>query len=69
MTKIRIQMICGGTITTDEIESDVSMWQAIGNVLQIGGYTPNLKDFVAHDGWLQYTCYDGTTVRARRLFA
>lgn len=62
--QVRVQIVCDGEVTSDETAEEKSRWRAIGDLLEFGGYAYKLRDFRTTDGWLSYTCNDGTVVRA-----
>ena len=64
MLNVRVQIVCNGEVTSDETAPERSIWRAIVDLLDFGGYSYRLRDFVTVDGWLTYTCDDGTIVRA-----
>ena len=63
--RVRVQIECNGEVTSDETAPAISKWRAMGDILEFGGYAYKLKDFKTVDGWLTYTCYDGTVIRAK----
>lgn len=63
--QIRIRIFVEGDLLSDVVVAGYSMWKVMSDTLKLGEYEFKLKEFTTIDGWLSYTCADGTVVQSQ----